>query len=49
MGIVRGLMTLLLMVLFTAIVIWAWSARQKDKFDAAARLPLEEDKPRHDQ
>ena len=31
------------MVVFIGIVIWAWSGRNKDKYEAAARMPLEED------
>ncbi len=33
-------------VAFVAVVIWAWSRRRKPDFDAAARLPLEEDERR---
>lgn len=42
-GVVRGLLTLALMVLFIAYAIWAYSKRRKSTFDAMARLPLEED------
>jgi cytochrome c oxidase cbb3-type subunit 4 len=42
-GIVRGLITLTLMLLFIALVVWAWGARRKKLFDAMARLPLDED------
>ncbi len=35
--------TVVLVVLFIGIVIWAWSSRRKTEFDAAARLPLEDD------
>ncbi len=41
-GIYRGVVTLILMVLFVAMVITTWSRRRKDDFDAAARLPLDE-------
>ncbi|MDH3311382.1 MAG: cbb3-type cytochrome c oxidase subunit 3 [Gammaproteobacteria bacterium] len=37
--------TVLLVILFIAIVLWAFSSRRKPRFDAAARLPLEEDDP----
>ena len=40
-----GLFTALLIVVFIAVVAWAWSDRRKPGFDAAARLPLEEDPP----
>jgi len=42
-NIVRGLITLLLMILFAGICIWAYSKARKPDFDEAAHLPLEED------
>lgn len=33
----------LMFVLFIGIVIWAYSGRRKRAFDAAARMPLEDD------
>ena len=45
-GLLRGVFTVLMLVLFIGICIWAWSSRQKPTFDAAAQLPLEsDDKP----
>jgi cbb3-type cytochrome oxidase subunit 3 len=44
-GIVRGLITGTLLVLFVWLVAWAWSRRRAPVFDAAARAPLEEDTP----
>lgn len=41
----RGLFTLILMVAFVAIVIWAWSGKRRKDFEEAARLPLD-DSPR---
>jgi len=41
----RGLFTLILMVAFVTIVIWAWSGKRRKDFDEAARLPLEDDQP----
>jgi cytochrome c oxidase cbb3-type subunit 4 len=35
--------TVALLILFVAIVIWAFSSRRKRGFDEAARLPLEEE------
>lgn len=35
--------TVLLLILFIGIVIWAFSSRRKRAFDEAARLPLEEE------
>ena len=42
-GIVRGLVTVALLVLFIVLVVWAWSGRRKQLFDSMARMPLEED------
>jgi cytochrome c oxidase cbb3-type subunit 4 len=41
----REVMTLVLFGVFVGIVAWAWtgSGERKRAFDAAARLPLEED------
>jgi cytochrome c oxidase cbb3-type subunit IV len=36
--------TLLAFGIFVGIVIWAYSARQKDRFDEAANLPLNDDR-----
>lgn len=42
-GIIQGAWTLIVMVLFVGIVVWAWSGRQKQDFDAAAHIPFEDD------
>ena len=42
-GIVRGSITLILMLLFIALTVWAWSGRRKTEFNAAAQLPLEDE------
>lgn len=42
-GIVNGVMTVLLIVIFIGLVAWAWSKRRHEDFERAARLPLEED------
>jgi cytochrome c oxidase cbb3-type subunit 4 len=39
----RSVLTVLLLVVFVAIVGWAWSRRNQPAFDEAARLPFEED------
>jgi cytochrome c oxidase cbb3-type subunit 4 len=44
-GTLHGLWTLLILVVFVAIVRWAYSGKQKERFEEAARLPLEEDDP----
>lgn len=42
-GTFRGMLTAVLMVLFIALVFWAYSRRRKEDFEAAARLPLDGD------
>ena len=39
----HALWTLALFVIFIGIVAWAWSSKRKKRFDAAARIPLDED------
>lgn len=45
-GLFHSVWTLLLMIIFLAIVVWAWSGRRKRRFDEAARMPLEEEDDR---
>ncbi|HEC28151.1 MAG TPA: cbb3-type cytochrome c oxidase subunit 3 [Gammaproteobacteria bacterium] len=40
----HGYWTLALLILFIAIVIWAWSSKRKKEFDELANLPLDEEK-----
>ena len=40
---VSGIVTAILLVSFLGGWAWAWSDRRRDDFDAAARLPLDED------
>jgi len=44
----RTSITVLAMLAFLGIVAWAWSSRRAADFDAASRLPLEEDGPPND-
>ena len=44
-GIVRGLITLVLLLLFIALVAWAWSDRRKKTFETMARMALDDDDP----
>jgi cytochrome c oxidase cbb3-type subunit 4 len=39
----RGAVLILLILAFLGIWGWAWSRKRKSEFDAASRLPLEED------
>ena len=41
----RGIVTGTLLLLFLWLVAWAWSKARKPDFEAAARLPLEEEQP----
>lgn len=43
---ISGIVTALLLVLFVGGWIWAWSPKRKPDFDAAARLPLNDDEER---
>jgi cytochrome c oxidase cbb3-type subunit 4 len=40
---VQGALTLLLMCVFIGIGGWAWQGKQRARFDAASRLPFQED------
>jgi cytochrome c oxidase cbb3-type subunit 4 len=42
-GTFRGIFTLVLMVLFIVIVLWAYSKRSKSKFDEAANAIFEDE------
>lgn len=42
-GLLRGIFTALMLVLFVGICFWAWSGKRKPVFDEAARRPLESD------
>ena len=44
-GNLSGVMTILAFVAFLGVVYWAFGAKRKTDFDAAARLPLEDDQP----
>ena len=41
----RSLITVVSFLLFIGIVCWAWSGKRRADFEAAARLPLEDDYP----
>jgi cbb3-type cytochrome oxidase subunit 3 len=42
-GLIRGLLTALLLGLFIGLWFWAWSRNRDGDFEAAAQLPLAED------
>ena len=39
----RGIFTALMLLLFVAVCVWAFSSRRKADFEEASRLPLDED------
>ncbi len=39
----HSIWTVAMLVLFIGIVAWAWSGKRKARFEAAARLPLDDD------
>ena len=43
MGVIRGLITLSILVLFLGIWAWSWSRNRHTEFDAASKLPLGDD------
>lgn len=42
-GLIRGLITVIVFVLFIGIWVWSWSRKRKQSFEAASLLPLEDD------
>jgi cytochrome c oxidase cbb3-type subunit IV len=40
---IRSSVTLLSLLIFVAIVVWAWRVKNRARFDEAAHLPLLED------
>ena len=40
---IQSIWTIVVMVTFLGIVVWAYSSKRKSDFDEAARLPFEED------
>ena len=43
MGTVRGLITLALLIAFVTLVVWLFVVRRRKDFDAAARIPLQDE------
>ena len=41
-GHLSGVVTVILLLTFIGIWIWVWSARHRRKYDALARLPMED-------
>jgi cytochrome c oxidase cbb3-type subunit 4 len=45
-SLVQSIWTVVVMVLFVGIVIWAWSGKRKARFDEAANIPFIGDEPK---
>jgi cytochrome c oxidase cbb3-type subunit 4 len=43
LGLIRGVLTLLLMLAFIGMVVHVYSRRNRETYDAAAAMPLEDD------
>ena len=42
-NLLRRIVTVVAFVVFIGIVVWAWSGRNRSRFEEAARLPFEQD------
>jgi cytochrome c oxidase cbb3-type subunit IV len=42
-NVLRSIATVAGLLTFIGIIVWAWSARNADRFQEAARLPFEQD------
>jgi cytochrome c oxidase cbb3-type subunit 4 len=42
-NLLRSIVTVVTFIVFIGIMIWAWSSRNKARFDEAAQLPFEQD------
>jgi cytochrome c oxidase cbb3-type subunit 4 len=42
-NIIRGVLTIVLIIAFLGLVVWAWSSKRKETFDKLSQMPLEED------
>ncbi|MDO5625178.1 MAG: cbb3-type cytochrome c oxidase subunit 3 [Pseudomonadota bacterium] len=41
-NLLRSIVTVVALIVFIGIAAWAWSSRNKERFDEAARLPFNE-------
>jgi cytochrome c oxidase cbb3-type subunit 4 len=48
LALARSIVTVAAFVTFIGIVVWAWSGARRERFEAAARLPLEDDELQRD-
>jgi len=47
LNLARSIITVLSLVAFVGIVVWAYGSRRKSRFDEAARLPFADDDRAH--
>ena len=45
MNLFHSLWTIVVLITFIGIIVWAWSKNRSSDFDEAARLPLEDELP----
>ncbi len=45
LALARSIVTVAALVTFIGIVVWAWSGARRERFEAAANVPLEDDEP----
>ncbi|MCP5151093.1 MAG: cbb3-type cytochrome c oxidase subunit 3 [Ectothiorhodospiraceae bacterium] len=43
LGAIHGIWTVVLLVVFAGIVVWAFGRTRRDAFESAARIPFEDD------
>jgi cytochrome c oxidase cbb3-type subunit 4 len=44
-ALIDSIWTIVVMVVFIGIVLWAWSGKRKQRFNEAANIPFNEDVP----
>lgn len=42
-GTIQSIWTIIVMVIFVGIVVWAWNGKRKQTFDRASMIPLDDD------
>jgi cytochrome c oxidase cbb3-type subunit 4 len=42
-ALIQSIWTIVVMVIFFGVILWAFSRKRKSEFDEAARLPLDDD------
>ena len=47
-GLIQAIWTIVVMIVFPVIVIWAWSSKRKKDFDEAAMIPFNEEENQRD-